>query len=152
MIYLVNKSNVANCIYFQFIEKFKEIKDLTRQQVAQQQTSQAQQQHSPQINGNVVDENHSANQTPPPPSPGARQVLHHRSSSLSAVQVCLVHAISMHFFGHEMFLIQSTKLYFIILRHLIIYTDYKFSLVQYFCIQIRMRSTQLLSEGNNLIR
>ncbi|XP_076101432.1 uncharacterized protein LOC143071172 isoform X3 [Mytilus galloprovincialis] len=72
-----------------FIEKFKDIKDLTRQQVAQQQVQPPPPQHSPQINGNVVDENHSASQSSPalPPSPaGARQVLHHRSSSLSAVQ------------------------------------------------------------------
>ncbi|XP_052100481.1 homer protein homolog 2-like isoform X5 [Mytilus californianus] len=72
-----------------FIEKFKDIKDLTRQQVAQQQVQQQPPppQHSPQINGNVVDENHSASQSSPAlPSPGARQVLHHRSSSLSAVQ------------------------------------------------------------------
>ncbi|KAK3098752.1 hypothetical protein FSP39_022727 [Pinctada imbricata] len=64
-----------------FIEKFKEVKELTRQAAAQQAIQQQQQQNSPQVNGN--DENHSATQSP---SPQQRHFLHHRSSSLSAMQ------------------------------------------------------------------
>lgn len=89
-------------IYQQFIEKFKEIKDLTRQQVAQQQVQQ-----TTQVNGNVVDENHTASQSPPQPSQGARQILHHRSSSLSAVQVCCFkHALTKNPNNVEMILLK----------------------------------------------
>ncbi|XP_069138054.1 homer protein homolog 2-like isoform X2 [Argopecten irradians] len=58
-----------------FIEKFKEVKELTRQQVTQQNA---------QVNGNGSSED--GHGTPGTPQQG-RQFLHTRSSSLSAMQV-----------------------------------------------------------------
>lgn len=71
----------------QFIEKFKEVKEMTRQAVSQTPPipPSTNQNSASQVNGN--EESQSPSSSKHANSSQPRQFLHHRSSSLSAMQV-----------------------------------------------------------------